>query len=339
MGVPSHEEDASASGEDRLIARYFRPLAKDPGAFALLDDAAAITPPADCDIVLKTDSIIGGIHFLTNDPPELIGKKALRVNLSDLAAKAARPIGFLLALALPEEIGNEWLAVFAQGLAADAELFSCPLFGGDTDRTTGPIAITIAAIGAVPHGKMLRRFGAQPGDRVVVTGTVGDAALGLLLRRDVGTAARWGLSQAQRDELEARYLLPQPRSSIAELLGRYASAAMDVSDGLVGDLTKLCRVSGVTADIEVGRVPLSPPARAVLMRDPAVMETILTGGDDYEVLASVPQANMAALRDEAAARGIPVTEIGLVAAGNVGARVLDPSGRPVAFARPSFSHF
>jgi thiamine-monophosphate kinase len=338
MGVPLGEDDASASGEDRLIARYFRPLAKHPGAFALLDDAAAITPPPGCDIVLKTDSIIGGIHFLPRDPPQLIGKKALRVNLSDLAAKAARPIGFLLALALPEEIGDEWLAPFAQGLAADAELFGCPLFGGDTDRTTGPIAITIAATGAVPHDKMLRRFGAQPGDRVVVTGTVGDAALGLLLRRDA-EAARWGLGQGQRDELEARYLLPQPRCAIADLLGRYASAAMDVSDGLVGDLTKLCRVSGVTADIEVGRVPLSQPARVALARDPALIETVLTGGDDYEVLASVPRANMEALRDGAAARGIPVTEIGLVLTGSAGPRVLDQSGRPLAFARPSFSHF
>ena len=180
----SDQPHVEQSGEDRLIAEYFRPLAKHPGAFALMDDAAVIAPPAGCDIVLKTDGIIGGVHFFPDDPPDLVGKKALRVNLSDLAAKAARPLGFLLTLALPEEVGDAWLAPFTRGLGDDAEFFGCPLLGGDTDRTPGPITISIAIFGAVPHGKMLRRAGAQPGDRVVVTGTIGDAALGVALRRD-----------------------------------------------------------------------------------------------------------------------------------------------------------
>src|SRR6476620_4440445 len=165
-------DSAAQSGEERLIARYFAPLAKHPGALGLTDDAAAITPPADCDLVLKTDGIIGGVHFFPDDPPDLVGKKALRVNLSDLAAKGARPLGFLLTLALPEEVGDGWLALFTRGLGDDAEFFGCPLFGGDTDRTPGPITISVAMFGAVPHGKMLRRAGAQPGDRVVVTGTI-----------------------------------------------------------------------------------------------------------------------------------------------------------------------
>src|SRR5215831_9019160 len=155
----------AGSAEDRLIARYFRPLAKHPGAFALADDAAVIEPPAGCDIVLKTDGIIGGVHFFPDDPPDTVGKKALRVNLSDLAAKAARPLGFLLTLAIPKGIGEAWLLPFARGLGADAELFDCPLFGGDTDYTPGPISISIAAVGAVPHGRMPRRGGAQPGQR------------------------------------------------------------------------------------------------------------------------------------------------------------------------------
>jgi thiamine-monophosphate kinase len=179
----------------------------------------------------------------------------LRANLSDLAAKGARPLGFLLALALPREIGPAWLEAFSRGLGDDAELFRCPLLGGDTDCTTGPLTISIAAIGAVPHGKMVRRSGARPGDRVVVTGTIGDATLGLLLRRDPTMADRWGLDRAQRDYLKSRYLLPQPRNTLVEALREYATAAMDVSDGLADDLAKLCRASGVMADVDVGRVP------------------------------------------------------------------------------------
>jgi thiamine-monophosphate kinase len=327
------------SGEERLIAHYFKPLAKHPGAFALADDAAAITPPPGCDLVLKTDGIVGGVHFFPDDPPDTVAKKALRVNLSDLAAKGAKPLGFLLTLALPQEIGDAWLAPFARGLGADAELYGCPLFGGDTDRTPGPITISIAVFGAVPRGKMVRRAGAKPGDRVLVTGTIGDAALGLLLRRAGSAAARWGLAQDLQDHLRDRYLLPQPRNALAQALRAHASAAMDVSDGLAGDLAKLCRVSGVATEIEVARVPLSQAARVALASEPALIETIITGGDDYEVLACVPPGKVAGLRRQASAAGIAITEIGTVAAGQGQARFLDAQGKPLALAHPSFSHF
>jgi thiamine-monophosphate kinase len=335
----SDEQQEARSGEDRLIARYFRPLAKHPGAFALADDAAVIAPPAGCEIVLKTDGIIGGVHFFADDPPDTIGRKALRVNLSDLAAKGAKPLGFLLTLALPKDVGEAWLAPFARGLGEDADLFDCPLFGGDTDRTPGPITISIAAFGAVPSGKMLRRAGAQPGDRLVVTGTIGDAALGLAVRSDPSAARRWGLTDDQRQALEARYLIPQPRTAIAELLRAHATAAMDISDGLVGDLAKLCRASGVTTSFEAARVPLSEAASAALAREAALIERILTGGDDYEVLASVPPGKVETLRDQASSKGVAITEIGVILAGTAAPRVLDRDGRPLAFARPSFSHF
>src|SRR6266545_2893516 len=217
------EKSATLSGEERLIARYFRPLAKHPGAFRLVDDAAVLAPPAGCDLVLKTDGLIGGVHFFPDDPPDAVAKKAFRVNLSDLAATGSPPLGFLLALALPEKIGEAWLEPFARGLGEDADFFECPLLGGDTDRTPGPITISIAAFGAVRHGTMVRRAGARLGDRVVVTGTIGDAALGLLVRRDPGVAARWGLDAAGRDHLLGRYRLPQPRNALAEALRRHAS--------------------------------------------------------------------------------------------------------------------
>ena len=327
------------SGEERLIARYFRPLAKHPAALGLFDDAAALEPPAGCDLVLKTDGLIGGVHFFPDDPADAVARKALRVNLSDLAAKGARPLGFLLALALPREIGPVWLEAFSLGLGEDAELFECPLLGGDTDCTPGPITISIAAVGAVPHGKMVRRSGARPGDRVVVTGAIGDAALGLLLRRDPIVADRWGLDRAQQDYLKSRYLVPQPRNAIIEALGKYATAAMDVSDGLAGDLAKLCRASGVTADILVERVPLSDAARAASNREAALMETILTGGDDYEVLATLPADAVDAFCRAAQAANTKITEIGTVAAGEGTARFNDGRGKELSFARPSFSHF
>src|SRR5262245_1799561 len=304
------KQQSRQTGEERLIARYFAPLAKHPGAFGLSDDAAVIEPPAGCDLVLKTDGIIGGVHFFPDDPPETVGKKALRVNLSDLAAKGARPLGFLLTLALPEGIDDDWLAPFARGLGADAQTFGCPLLGGDTDRTGGPITISIAAFGAVPHGQMLRRSGAKPGDRIVVTGTIGDAALGLALRRDLDCARRWDLGARERDHLRDRYLVPQPRNAITEALRRHASAAMYIYAGVAGDLAKLCRASGVAADVEAARVPLSAPARTALAKEPALIETILTGGDDYEVLACVPMNRVEPLRREAATADVAVTEIG-----------------------------
>src|SRR5262249_13132290 len=229
--MPAPAED---SAEDRLIARFFRPLASHPGALGLADDAAVLVPPAGCDLVRRTDAMVGSVHFLAEDRAAAIARKALRVNLSDLAAKGAVPAGFLLSLALPEPTSEAWLADFADGLRADAELYRCPLLGGDTDRTPGPAMVSIAAFGTVPQGEMVRGSGAKPGDAVFVSGTIGDAALGVRLRREPGLAARYGLGAEERDHLLARYLVPEPRMALAEVLRRHASAAMDVSDGLAG---------------------------------------------------------------------------------------------------------
>src|SRR5262249_7176591 len=258
------DQRTGGSAEDRLIARYFGPLIKHPGALGLTDDAAVITPPPGFDLVLTTDGVISGVHFFPDDSAAAVAKKALRANLSDLAAKGAAPLGFLLAIALPRDLDEAWLAAFARGLGEDAERFGCALLGGDTDRTPGPASVSIAALGLVPQGTMVLRSGAKAGDVVVVTGTIGDAALGLRLRRDPASARRWNLSAALTTHLVDRYLLPQPRSAVAESLRRYASAAMDVSDGLVGDLTKLCRASRVAVDVELARVPLSDAARTAL---------------------------------------------------------------------------
>jgi thiamine-monophosphate kinase len=323
------------TGEDRIIARYFSPLAHDPGAFGLTDDAAILTPPEGFDVVLTTDAIVGGVHFFIDDPADAIARKALRVNLSDLAAKGAEPAGFLVSLVLPEAITENWLAAFAHGLKADAEYYRCPLMGGDTDKAPGPAMIAITAFGLVPRGSMVRRSTARVGDAVVVTGTIGDAALGLRVRRDPDA---WQLDAAMRDHLARRYLVPEPRNALAPAVRTHASAAMDVSDGLAGDLGKLCRISGVAAEIEVARVPLSPAARRAVAADPGSIETVLTGGDDYEILCTIAADKLPAFRAAASAAGVPVAEIGRITAGE-GAHFLDSAGNRLTFARPSYSHF
>jgi len=329
--------DNTKSAEDRLIERYFRPLATDPGAFGLADDAAVLTPPPGCDLVLKTDGVIAGVHFFPDDPAENVGRKALRMNLSDLAAKGAKPVGFLIAVALAAGTDETWLTAFTAGLREDAERYCCPLLGGDTDRTPGPVSVAIAAFGVVPHGKMVRRSTAKVGDRVVVTGTIGDAALGVKLRRDGTLAERWRLSDIMAGHLEQRYLLPLPRNELAHAVLQYASAAMDVSDGLVGDLAKLCRASSVGAEIDVARVPLCDAARAVVTADPAEMETVLTGGDDYEIVLTLAPEKLPAFRAAADAAGVVITDIGQVTGGRGALFVSD--GKPLSFARPSYSHF
>src|SRR5476649_965416 len=334
--MTGHDDDTSA--EDRLIARHFKPIATHPGALGLSDDAAFITPPPGCDLVLKTDSIVGGVHFFPDDAAHTVASKALRVNLSDLAAKGAKPLGFLLSLALPKEIGDDWLADFAQGLRGDAVLFACPLFGGDTDRTPGPTTISIAMFGSVPEGTMVRRAGAKAGDRVFVSGTIGDAALGLALRKKTDMGAPWTLSEEQRQHLMSRYLLPQPRNALAEAVRSHASAAMDVSDGLAGDFAKLCRASNVAAQIEVARVPLSDAAKAVLAAEPALLESAITGGDDFEIVCTVPAGKAASFRAAAQAAKVAVTEIGEIKAGE-GARFVGAAGQALIFKRASFSHF
>ena len=327
--------------EDELIATCFAPLAG-PGGLRLLDDAALITPPADEEIVVTTDALVAGVHFFGDDPPGAIAKKALRVNLSDLAAKGAEPLGFVISLALAPEWEIEWLAAFAGGLGEDAHAYSCPLLGGDTVKTPGPLTLSITALGSVPKGRMAPRTGVQAGDRIYVSGTIGDAAIGLKLRLAEAADAPWraGLGEQDRAFLLDRFLLPQPRMALRAAMRANARAGMDVSDGLIGDLSKMLKVSGVSATIELARVPLSPSAEAAVRASPDLFEVAVTGGDDYEVLASVDPEAAAAFEAQAQAAGVRVTAIG-TAGGRAGQPpvFLDSRGEPRQFARGSFSHF
>ena len=325
---------SSRPSEDELIARFFAPLAG-PAALGLRDDAALLKPPPGDDLVLTTDALVGGVHFFSDDPPGAIARKALRVNLSDLAAKGARPLGFLLSLALPRDWREDWLIAFAAGLGADAEAYGCPLAGGDTVMTPGPLTLSLAAFGAVPTGRMAARSGVRPGDRLYVTGTLGDAAIGLLLRQGRGP----DIHHAERDFLLDRYLIPQPRVSLAPAMAAHAHGGMDVSDGFVGDLTKMLAVSGVSARVPVYRLPLSLAARAAIAANPDLFTVAATGGDDYEIIAAVAPGSAAAFEAAAIAVGVPVTLVGEAVAGYAKPCFVGPDGGPVTFRRGSYSHF
>ena len=328
---------APASGEDSLIARYFKPIATDPGAFDLNDDAAALKVDGD-DIVVTTDAIVEGVHYLPGDPPGIIARKALRVNLSDLAAKGATPAGFVLTLAL-RTVDDAWLRPFAQALGEDAASFNCPLLGGDTVSTPGPPMVSITAFGRVPRGKMVHRSGARPGDRVVVTGTIGDAVLGLDILKGGAAAAALSADVAAREMLIGRYRVPQPRNALATAMRDHAHAAMDVSDGLAGDLAKLCAASGVSAAIDVPGIPLSPAAASLVAQGAAGLETLISGGDDYEILCAIPEARFEAFALAARQAGVAVTSIGTIIAGAATPSFLDAQGRELVLTRRSFSHF
>lgn len=324
--------------EDDLIATLFAPVAG-PGGLGLKDDVACFTPPAGCDLVVTADAVVSGVHFLPDDGPEAIARKALRVNVSDLAAKGADPLGFVMTLALPAGVPNEWLEAFAATLGDDAARWSCPLLGGDTVRTPGPLSISITALGAVPSGRLVARTGARAGDLVYVSGFIGDAALGLQVRQ---RQAPWieRITDASHDYLLGRFLFPQPRLALAHVLRDHASAAMDVSDGLVGDLTKMMRASGVGARVELSRVPVSDAVRAAMRMEPSLFDTALTGGDDYEILCAVAPMNAASFEAAARAAGVPVARIGQVNEhAQSGVVFLEPGGARKTFARGSYSHF
>ncbi|OKO84010.1 thiamine-monophosphate kinase [Bradyrhizobium sp. AS23.2] len=323
------------SAEDSLIARYFKPLATDPGAFGLVDDAAILKSAGE-DIVVTTDAVVEGVHYLADDPPGTIARKALRVNLSDLAAKGATPAGFVLTLAL-RGADDAWLRPFADALGEDASAFACPLLGGDTVSTPGPQMISITAFGRAPSGRMVGRTGARPGDRVMVTGTIGDAALGLDILK--GGNVKQALDPSSCEMLVRRYHIPQPRNALALGVREHASAAMDVSDGLAGDLAKLCAASGVSAVIEAASVPLSGPAAGLVARGAVGIESLVAGGDDYEVLCAVPVGRAEAFMAAGRAAGVAITAIGSIVQGPTPPRFVDGQGRELVLKRLSYSHF
>jgi len=330
------EGGPGASGEFDRIRRFFRPLAaRFPGALGLTNDAALIDVPAGKQLVVTTDGMVAGVHFLDTDPPADIAAKLLRVNLSDLAAMGAEALAYTLVTALPKSLGDEWLAAFAAGLAEEQDRYDIGLAGGDSVSTSGPISLTVTAFGLVPTGEGLPRSGGKPGDLVFVTGTIGDAILGLRIQLE-------GRAPADADEayLLSRLRRPEPRMTVGPALRGIATAALDVSDGLVADLGHIAEESALRAEIDVERVPHSDPVRRLLERGATTIETLITGGDDYELLFTAPPAARGALVDLAERTGVPITEIGRLTAGGAGmVDALDRLGNALPLASRGWTHF
>ena len=311
--------------EFALIARHFQPLAG-AGSLALTDDAAILTLPRDRELVIAADALVGGVHFLPDDPPDLVARKLLRTNLSDLAAMGAEPLGYLMTVSAPQATPDAWFAAFTAGLAADQQEFRVALLGGDTTSTPGPISLSLTILGTVRPGQAIRRAGAAPGDAVWVSGTIGDGALGLL--------AATGRLDDPTGYLADRYRLPRPRLKLGKCLHGVVTAGMDVSDGLVQDLGHVCRASGCAAEIDAASVPLSDAARAANQ-----LERCLTGGDDYELLLAVPPAREAVLQQAAKEAGVAVTRIGRFLAGAPRVTVRAADGAAMRLVRGGWSHF
>ncbi|HTQ34399.1 MAG TPA: thiamine-phosphate kinase [Stellaceae bacterium] len=323
----------SGLGEFGRIREFFAPLAG-LGALGLTDDAALLDCPPGYRLVITVDQLVEGVHFLADDPPDLVAKKLMRRNLSDLAAMGATPRHYLVTSALPVSHGDDWVRRFAEGLAEDQHRFGLALLGGDSTSTPGPASLTLTAIGHVASGREIRRSGAKPGDRIWVSGTIGDAFLGLkVLRGEYRT-----LTTEHRAALAGRYQLPEPRTQLGPNLAGIADAMIDISDGLLADLGHICETSGVAAIVELGRVPLSPAAIEFVAKDPSLLARLVAAGDDYELLFTAPPE----AGDEIASLGgglnLPISEIGEIVAG-AGVRLTDADGRDVPVERAGWRHF
>jgi thiamine-monophosphate kinase len=331
--------------EHDLINRYFAPLCSKSGtppAFGLTDDAALLPPDQGLGHIVTTDMLVAGRHFFANDRPRDIAYKALAVNVSDMVAKGGRPRFYLLSIALPENTTLHWLEEFSQGLVVSQKIFDCQLVGGDTVSTTGPLTIniTLTGHGASEKGPpMVLRSGANEGDIVFVSGTIGDAALGLLERQDDERFAIAKLDTQSMSHFRQSYLRPSPDIALAPMIARYASAAMDISDGLMGDFAKLCAASNVGGQLYLGDLPLSEPTRRLLKRSPALIQTVLGGGDDYQVLATIPSPVADRFIEQVSKQTvIQVRSIGLITERECGVMVLNTDGNPLKIDEMAYDH-
>jgi len=321
--------------EFNSIARLFQPLAAGaPEALGLLDDAAVLPARPGYDLVVTKDALVEGVHFLSGDPPDLIARKLLRVNLSDLAAKGAEPYGYLLATAWPAAWDEGRRTLFAAGLARDQQEFGLKLFGGDTVSTPGPLTLCVTMFGWTPEGAMVKRSGAQAQDVVLVSGVIGEGHLGL-----AAATGRLTADDAAQVRFAGRYRVPEPRLSLRACLRQFATAAADVSDGLLADAAHIGAASELGVHIDLDRIPLSADARLWLegQDDPlAALTALASGGDDYEVVFTVPQGHVSDAALSAAASGVPVTVVGRMTA-QAGCRPFY-HGRPHTVARLGWSH-
>ncbi len=318
-------------GEFELIRRHFLHARSGPAvALGIGDDCALLSPSPGHQLAISSDMLVEGRHFFPEVDPQALGHKALAVNLSDLAAMGARPLGFTLALALPQA-DDAWLHAFSDGLLALADAHGCPLVGGDTTR--GPLNLCITVFGEVAPGQALRRDAARPGDDLWLSGRTGEARLALERRRGTG----WALAASDDPTLcRQRLERPTPRLALGRALAGVAHAAIDLSDGLCGDLGHILAASGVGAAIELTALPVAP-ALATLP-DAHRLECLFNGGDDYELLFTAPSTAREAILHAGAASATPVQRIGHITT-NTGLRLLGPDGHERPIDARSYDHF
>ena len=322
-----------------LIARYFAPLTLDmPGAHGLLDDVATLWVPEGHELVISADTLVAGIHCPETTAPVDIARRALRVNLSDIAAKGATPLAYTMTLALPENVEESWVQAYASGLASDQATYGIGLLGGDTTRTRGPLTISINIFGQVYDNKWIKRSDAQVDDDVYVSGSIGDSFLGLALEQGHFTAE----SQADHDFLVDRFLRPQPRVQLGQGLVGHASGAADVSDGLVADLGHVCKASGLAAELDLSAVPISDAALRAVTDNQQLRLKLLCSGDDYEIVFTAPKSERDALLAISREVGVPMARIGRTVTYTSGAKrvvVRDEAGKELELGDGGYRHF
>lgn len=323
-----------ALSEFNIIKKYLAPLAG-PGApaFSLSNDAAQYSPPPDKDLVFTKDTLVADVHFFSNDNPSLIAQKALRVNLSDLASMAAEPVGYLLSLALPKQNFDreKWVEKFAKGLKKDQDQYGWKLWGGDTVSTAGPITISVTAVGLVKKGLTICRSTAKPGDAIYVSGTLGDAAAGLEIIKQ-------NFDKFEYKDLINSYYLPQPRLKIASELAKLVTSMMDISDGLLGDLHHICKSSSVGAEVFAKNIPISTALNNFLKTKKKYINLTLSGGDDYELLFTLPYENEDKIANISNENGILLTKIGNITSGKK-IKLLGADGNEINAEIKGYRHF
>ncbi len=328
--------------EGQWISEVLRPLVRLPGAFDLKDDCATLAPLQGNAFVFKTDPVRAGVHFHADETPDAIAWKALAVGVSDLAAKAARPLAYLLSVSFPEPPSRDWANAFASGLEQAHAAFGISVVGGDTDRCTGPMTLAATVIGEVPIGQTRLRTGAQAGDRVFVSGTLGTGAIGLGLRDgtySLQSLARTAEARAVLEGTRDRYVRPQPRLALRSALRRSATAGMDISDGLMKDAGRLSAASGVGMELAWSAIPVDASVRHVHAGDTdSIVRAAVAHGDDYEILATVPPDSAATFVRLAEAAGIEVTDIGHCTR-EPGLHLRDADGVEIPVGETGYDHF
>ncbi len=325
--------------ETDFIETYLKPLCTSKESLNLSDDTALLNTDPSQDIIISKDMSIGGHHFFEDDDPSDIAYKALAINLSDIAAKGAKPFGFMLGIAFPKAPDEIWARKFTKSLKEVMDQFDLTLLGGDTTGTKGPVVISITIFGKIEKGRMVKRSGATIGDKIFVSGTLGDAALGFGLRSASNEANTWPLEKEEKNYLLQRYLRPTPRSNLSNIIKNHASSSMDLSDGLISDLGKLCAASNSGALIKFDELPFSKPAKKVFQGNQELKKHCLGWGDDYEILATIPTNNYESFIKALEEIKTPMTYVGEVKSRENGIIYKNNNGEELALKGQNFRHF